>query len=61
MRAQTYQNIITVTNPGTSINIYGREQGKKRKGKKRTNITRRNAIIAKLKTTKKRIATRRRR
>ena len=57
MRSQTYQNVITATNPVTSRKTAGRESGKKSQKATKTNIIGRNAIIAKLKITKERIAT----
>ena len=50
-KVQTYQNIITATNPEISINTVVREPGNKNQGTTRTKITRRNAIIPKLKIT----------
>ena len=55
------QNVITVTNPDMSIKTVGRESGKKNQRTTRTEIKRRNVIIAKRKITKKRIDTRRKR
>ena len=51
------QNVITTTNPGTPRKTAGRESGKKSQKATKTNIIGRNAIIAKLKITKERIAT----
>ena len=57
-KVQTYQNIITETNPDKSINTVGRESRKKNLGTTRTKITRRNSVIQKLKITSKMISTR---
>ena len=50
-KVQTYQNIITATNPEISINTVVREPGNKNQGTTRAKITRKNAIIPKLKIT----------
>ena len=60
-KVQTYQNLINVTNPYMSIKMFRRESRKKKQRTTRTNITRKNEIIAKRIITKKMIATRRKR